>query len=118
MAAGNLLLYAEILLCGLTFTGSTNLADVLNLEMFSERQFHDLQMDCVYSVVNTTYIRRQEAVFEYLRDNRLHLSGNGHCDSPGYSVKYATYSLMNSATDLILDYSLVHASETSSSVAM
>ena len=29
-----------------------------------------------------------------------------------------TYSLMDSATDLILDYSLVHVSETGSSVAM
>ena len=54
MAGGNLLLYAGILLCGLTFTGSANLADVLNLVILSERRFYDLQMDCVYSVVNTT----------------------------------------------------------------
>ena len=32
--------------------------------------------------------------------------------------KYATYSLMDSASDLILDYSLVHVSKTGSSVAM
>ena len=30
MAAGNLLLSAAILFCGLTFTGIANLADVLN----------------------------------------------------------------------------------------
>ena len=30
-AAGNLLLFAAILLCGLTFIGIANLADVLNL---------------------------------------------------------------------------------------
>ena len=118
MAAGNLLLSAAILLCGLTFTGIANLADVLNLAMFSERRFYDLQKDYVYPVVHTTYVRQQEAVIEYLRDNQLHLSGDGRCDSPGYSAKYATYSLMDSATDLILDYSLVHVSETGSSVAM
>ena len=71
--------------------------------------------DYVYPVVHTTYIRQQE---EYLRYNRLHLSGDGRCDNPGYSAKYATYSLMDSATDLILHYSLVHVSETGSSVAM
>ena len=71
----------------------------------------------MYPVVHTTYIR-QEAVVEYLRDNQLHLSGDGRCDSPGYSAKYATYSLMDSDTDLILDHSLVHVSETGSSVAM
>ena len=40
----------------------------------------------MYPVVHTTYIRQQEAVVEYLRDNRLHLSGDGRCDSPGYSA--------------------------------
>ena len=61
---------------------------------------------------------QQEAVIEYLRGNKLHLSGDGRCDSPGYSAKYGTYSLMDSATDLILDYSLVQVTETGSSVAM
>ena len=45
IAAGNLLLSAAILLCGLTFTGIANLADVLNLMMLSERRFYDLQKD-------------------------------------------------------------------------
>ena len=35
--AGNLLLAAAILLCGLTFTSIANLADVLNLAMFCEK---------------------------------------------------------------------------------
>ena len=39
MAAGNLLLSAAILLCGLNFTGIANLADVFNLAMFGERYF-------------------------------------------------------------------------------
>ena len=54
-----------------------------------------------------TYVRQQEAVFEYLRGKQLHLSGDICCDSPGYSAKYSTYTIMDSATDLILDYSLV-----------
>ena len=39
MAAGNLLLSAAILLCGLTFTGVANLADVFNLAMFVNGTF-------------------------------------------------------------------------------
>ena len=57
-------------------------------------------------------------MIEYLRGNQLHLSGDGCCDSPGYSAKYGTNILMDSATDLILDYSLVQVSNVSSSVAM
>ena len=54
--------------------------------------------DCVYPVVHITFVRQQVAVVEYLRDNHLHLFGDGHCDSPDYSAEYATYSLINSAT--------------------
>ena len=36
----------------------------------------------------------------------------------GYSAKYGTYTLVDSATDLILDYSLVQVSDVGSSVAM
>ena len=56
-------------------------------------------------------------MIEYLRGNQLHLSGDGRCDSPGYSAKYGTYTLTDSATDLILDYSLVQVSDVGSSVA-
>ena len=101
----------SFLFCGLTFTA--NLAGV-----FSERQFYDLQKDYVYPIVHTTYVRQQDAIIAYLRNNQLHLSSDGRLDSPGYSAKYATYLLMDSATDLILDYSLVHVSEKGSSVAM
>ena len=61
---------------------------------------------------------QQDAVLEFLRGNDLNLSGDGRCDSPEYSAKYCTYTLMDSATNLILDYKLIQSSETGSSVAM
>ena len=72
----------------------------------------------MYPIVHTNYVMQQEAVIEYLKGNKLHLSGDGCCDSPGYSAKYGAYSLMDSATDLILDYNLVQVTDTGSSVAM
>ena len=66
-------------------------------------------MDYAYPVVHITVVRQHKAVVEYLKGNQLHLFDDGCCDSPGYSAKYATYSLMESTTDLILDYSLVLA---------
>jgi len=103
-------LAAATLLRGqLTFTSIANLADVLNLAMFCEKRYCDFQKKYVYPVVHTTYTKQQEAVVEYLKGSQLHFSGDGRCDGPGYSARYCTYTLMDSATDLILEYSLVQS---------
>ena len=114
MAVGNMLSSAAILLCSLTFTSIANLADVFNSAVFSERYFYRLQKEYLYPVVHINYIRQEEPMIEYLRGNQLLLSGDGCCDSPRYSA----YSPMDSATDLILDYSLIQVSEVGISVAM
>ena len=118
MGAGNLLVAAAILFCDLTFTGISNLAKLLNLAMFSESTFYRLQKEYLFPVIHTNYVMQHDAVLKFLRGNDLKLSGDGRCDSPGYSAKYCTYSLVDSATDLILDYKLIQSSETGSSVAM
>ena len=118
MGAGNLMVAIAILFCGLTFTGISNLAKLLNLAMFSESSFYRLQKEYLFPVIHTNYLMQQDAVMEFLRGNNLQLSGDDRCDSPRYSAKYCTYSLMDSATDLILDYKLIQSSETGSSVAM
>ena len=70
------------------------MADVFNLVMFGEKYFYKLQKEYLYPVVHTNYAMQQEAVIEYLRGNKLHLFGDGRCDSPGYSAKYGTYILL------------------------
>ena len=47
VGAGNLLVAAAILFCGLTFTGISNLAKLLNLAMFSESTFYRLQKEYI-----------------------------------------------------------------------
>ena len=88
MGAGNLLVAAAILFCGLTFTGISNLAKLLNLTMFSESTFYRLQKEYLFPVIHTNYNMQQDAGLEFLRGNDLKLSGDGRCDSPGYSAKY------------------------------
>eukprot|EP00731_Ephydatia_muelleri_P001289 Em0001g1289a len=77
-----------------------------------------LQKEYLFPVIHTAYVHQQEALIAFLEGKHLYLSGDGRCDSPGYSAKYCTYSLMDNATDLILDYSLVQVTETGCSVTM
>ena len=47
-----------------------------------------------------------------------HFSRDGRCDSPGYSAKYGTYSLMNIETNMVFDFQVVHASQAGNSNRM
>ena len=94
------------------------MAKLLNLAMFSESTFYRLQKEYLFPAIHTNYVMQQDAVLEFLRDNDLKLSGDGRCDSSGYNAKYCTYSLMDSATDLILDHKLIQSLEIGSSVSM
>ena len=38
----------------------------------------------------------------------LDLVGDGHSDSPGFSIKFRTYTLMNSKTNQIIDCCVDH----------
>ena len=118
MAAGNLLLPAAILFSGLTYTSFANMAGILNMPMMSESHFYKIQKSYLNPVVHSAYLLQHQAVLVFLRDEGLHLSDDGQCDSSGYSAKYCTYSIMDSVSDLILDYNLVQSTETGSSVAM
>ena len=67
MGAGNLLLSAAILFCGLTFTRVANMAQLLNLAIFSESYFYRLQKEYLFPVIHTNYLMQQDAVLEFLR---------------------------------------------------
>ena len=45
-------------------------------------------------------------------NEHVDLSGDARNDSPGYSAKYRTYTVMEMETDTILDFELVQVSET------
>ncbi|CAG2218046.1 unnamed protein product [Mytilus edulis] len=49
-------------------------------------------------------------------DKQVVLGGDGRCDSPGYSAKYGSYTLMDLNTNKILDIQLVQISQTYSEV--
>ena len=90
MVAGNLLLPAAILFSELTYTTSfANMAGILNVPMISESYFYRIQKSYLYPVIHSAYLLPQQAVLEFLRDEGLHLSGDGRCDSPGYSANIA-----------------------------
>ena len=48
------------------------------------------------------YEEHQKEVLSRVAGNQLIIAGDRRCDSPGFSVMFCTYSLMDTATNLIL----------------
>ena len=48
----------------------------------------------------------------------LTLAGDGRLDSPGYPARFGTYTFMDVASDLIVDYHLAKSTDTTSFVTM
>lgn len=90
----------NVLFCGLAYTTVANMAKVLHMPTLNERP--DFRRNIL---LLTSYVHQQDALFAFLRGKQLKLPSDGHCDSPGYSAKCCTYSLMDNATYPILDYS-------------
>lgn len=113
MPAGNLLLSAATLLTGETFQHIQNVAQFINLKFMSHTTFYSIQRDNLIPVIMSAWTVQQQGLFEELRVRcePLRLSGDGRMDSPGFSAKYCTYSLMDMRSDKVVAFVVVDVTE-------
>jgi len=107
MGAGNLLLSAGILFTGNDFSNFACVAKATNLQLFSERNFTSTQKKYLFPVVNKNFKEHQEEVLNDVRNTEVVAGGDGRCDSPAHSAKYGTYSIVDTNSSKVLDFSLV-----------
>lgn len=107
MAAGNLLLSAAILFSGCTYRKISHLASIINLQVMAERTFHSIQRKYLFPVVHRAWSAHQQGIFSRNHNTELVLCGDGRCDSPGYSAKYCTYTMMSEDSGEIVTLKIV-----------
>ncbi|KAJ8017869.1 hypothetical protein HOLleu_44465 [Holothuria leucospilota] len=118
MPVGNLLTAASITYSGLTYQRMASFANFLNLKIFSHTIFFNIQRDYLIPEVNSTWLKEQSSLISSLQGKPISIVGDGRCDSPGYSAKYCSYTLMDIESEKVIDFELVQVSETGSSVKM
>ena len=120
MPAGNLLASAAILFCGQTYTHISQMASFFNLKFLSHTSYNNIQRQYVMPVIMYTWATLQDALLKNLKGSgkMLRLAGDGRCDSPGFSAKYCTYSILEMDSDAIVTFVVVQVSETGSSCRM
>jgi len=113
MPASNLLSCAATLFNGQTFRHVENVAELLNLKFMSHTTFYHVQRSNLIPVIMAAWKTHQQSLFTELHHSGepLRLCGDGRMDSPGFSAKYCTYSLMDMTTDKILAFAVVDVTE-------
>ena len=53
-----------------------------------------------------------------MEEKSLRVSGDGLCDSRGFSAKYGSYTVIKEKSGVVIDFQLVQCSEVPSSHAM
>ncbi len=115
MYAGNLLLSAALLFSVNQYAKVSHFASLLNLGFISSSSYSIHQKGNLFPAVHESWTNHRAAIWEDIKaQGVLHIGGDGRCDSPGYSAKFGTYSVMDLKTNLIVDTE----SEVTSSNAM
>ncbi|CAG2187304.1 unnamed protein product [Mytilus edulis] len=116
MPVGNLRVSAATLFSGQTFTHLSQFSEFLNMKFISHTTFNKIQRDCLMPVVKHTWSLLQKADLDKIKQGTsFRLAGDGRCDSPGFSAKYCTYSLLDIETQHIVMFVVVKVTETGSS---
>ena len=111
-AVGNILLASAILFSGCLFNTFHLLSSLFNLVTLGKSTYYAIQKQLLCPVINKVWTDHIGALHIVASGENLKLCGDGRCDSPGYSAKYCTYTLMEATTNLIFDFELMHVAMT------
>ena len=118
-ASGNISLAASILFSGCTFQRIKELAGIAKIPFMSHVTFNSIQKRFLFPATHRVFITNRALLFDMVRTRgQLDLLGDGRCDSPGFSAKYGTYTVMDSITNYILDFHVSHCKMAGNSHAM
>jgi hypothetical protein len=99
---------ATAIMCsGVNAAKALKMFEHMNLQMFSSRTYTRLQSLYVAPSATVTWDSEQATLLHDMHNRPVVLGGDARCDSPGYSAKYGSYTLMDLVTKNILDFQLV-----------
>ena len=116
----NLLLPAAILFSGSRFTEFKDICDIIGIRRIGKSRFNKMQSLYLFPAIHNIYKKFRGDIINDIneKDSAVDLSGDARCDSPGYSAKYSTYSLMDTVTNYILHFHVTHVSHVGNSARM
>ncbi|KAH7948148.1 hypothetical protein HPB52_018774 [Rhipicephalus sanguineus] len=109
--AGNVLLAAAILFSGCTVATFLRALKSINVQTVHERTFFNYQRGYFLPAIKKLFQTRQDQLLKDLPEDGVEIAGDGRCDSPGYSAKYCTYTVLATEVGQILHYEQIRVGE-------
>ncbi|KAH7933130.1 hypothetical protein HPB49_008909 [Dermacentor silvarum] len=109
--AGNILLAAGVLFSGCAVAATLRCLNSIGVQTITERTFYNYQRAYLLPAINELFHRKQAEMASELAGLQVDLAGDGRCDSPGYSAKYMTYSVLSMQNGCILHTEQVQVGE-------
>lgn len=109
--AGNILVTAAACFSGNTFAKLESFSDTLKLPLISKTTYQKIEKDYVIPTIHNFWTQQKDIITRSLSTYDLVVSGDGRCDSPGFSAKYCTYTIMDSMTSAIIVFNIVQVTE-------
>lgn len=91
------------------FANVRHFMELMGLPNLSKPRFNANRNAWLYPVIYRIYTAKKQLVLDKLRaiGSKLVLCGDAQFDSPGYTAKYCTYTVMCCDTDEILDFIII-----------
>ncbi|XP_064469886.1 uncharacterized protein LOC135384619, partial [Ornithodoros turicata] len=91
--AGNLLLSGAMFFSGVSAAPTLRMLRHISIQTFSLTTYYKYQSSFLVPAVEKVWLEEQKQLIDQLRGQAIDVSGDGRCDSPGFSAKYMTYNV-------------------------
>ncbi|XP_052692675.1 uncharacterized protein LOC128170935 [Crassostrea angulata] len=118
MPWSNLLLAGSMVFSGINTAKCLRLFRHLRVPTISASTFNRIQSAYVVPAALFTWDFHQAELLNQYEGRTLTLGGDARCDSPGFSAKFGSYTLMDLETGKVVDFQLVQSNEVAGSTHM
>ena len=95
---------------GIGFTKLRKFTEILRLRFIDKTNYYEHRGGFIFPEVHSAWKKNQREQINEIRESgrSLYLAADGQCDSPGHNVTYNTVTMLDTKTNKILDFSIVH----------
>lgn len=105
----NSLIACTTTLSGIRFASIQHFMNLIRSPCISEPVFNRIRKVWLFPVIYRSFINKKAAIIQKIKSSnvKLVLCGDGQYDSPGFSAKFCTYSIMNCDTNEVIDFCVI-----------